>query len=171
MSDERDDDSESTTRWDGESDESEPGTEPDAPQANTPTEPDAGPVDTGEPPDTAGGQTRPERGADEVYCSSCGEVIKKDAEICPECGVRQQGTPQQAKNPGLAAVASFFFSGLGQIYNGQLGKGLILIVVQAVNVALMFVLVGFLTYPIVWIYGIWDAYKTAEKINSGEITV
>ena len=25
---------------------------------------------------------------DEKYCSSCGETIKKDAEICPKCGVR-----------------------------------------------------------------------------------
>lgn len=27
------------------------------------------------------------------------------------------------KNPGLAAVLSFFFMGLGQIYNGQIAKG------------------------------------------------
>lgn len=27
--------------------------------------------------------------ADEVYCTSCGEPIKEDAEMCPECGVRQ----------------------------------------------------------------------------------
>lgn len=27
---------------------------------------------------------------DEAYCVECGEIIKKQAEICPECGVRQQ---------------------------------------------------------------------------------
>lgn len=26
----------------------------------------------------------------EVYCFSCGEVIKAEAEICPKCGVRQK---------------------------------------------------------------------------------
>jgi predicted RNA-binding Zn-ribbon protein involved in translation (DUF1610 family) len=26
---------------------------------------------------------------DEMYCSSCGEIIKEEAEICPECGVRK----------------------------------------------------------------------------------
>lgn len=26
---------------------------------------------------------------DEVYCTSCGAAIKQNAEICPECGVRQ----------------------------------------------------------------------------------
>jgi hypothetical protein len=28
---------------------------------------------------------------DEVFCRSCGEPIKKKAEICPECGVRREG--------------------------------------------------------------------------------
>jgi TM2 domain-containing membrane protein YozV len=69
------------------------------------------------------------------------------------------------KNSGLAAVLSFFFAGLGQIYNGQIGKGVFIIIIQGVNLLLMFVLVGFITYPIVWIWGMIDAYKTAEKIN------
>jgi len=72
---------------------------------------------------------------------------------------------QTKKNPGLAAVASFFFSGLGQIYNGEILKGVLLMVIQVINVLLMFVLIGFVTYPLVWVYGIWDAYKSAEKFN------
>ena len=107
-----------------------------------------------------------EIGADKVYCFSCGEVIKAEAEICPKCGVRQKINPLcQMKNPGIAAIASFFFAGLGQIYNGEIGKGLLLIIVQTVNVFLIFLFIGFFTYPIVWIYGIYDAYTTAEKIN------
>ncbi|MHC8516882.1 hypothetical protein [Sporosarcina sp. ITBMC105] len=69
------------------------------------------------------------------------------------------------KNPGIAAVLSFFWTGVGQIYNGQILKGLILIGVQMVNALLMFVLIGFITYPIVWVWGIYDAYKTAERSN------
>jgi TM2 domain-containing membrane protein YozV len=72
---------------------------------------------------------------------------------------------KQPKNPGLAAVASFFFSGLGQIYNGDIAKGVFLIVIQVINLFLMVLCIGFLLYPVVWIYGIWDAYKTAEKFN------
>lgn len=98
-----------------------------------------------------------------VFCRSCGKTIRNDAEICPYCGVRQIET--QKKNPGLAAIASFFFSGLGQIYNGEIGKGFLLIIVQIINVLLMFVVIGFITYPIVWGYGVYDAYKTAEKLN------
>lgn len=33
------------------------------------------------------------KGADEKFCQSCGELIKKKAEICPHCGVRnEEGT-------------------------------------------------------------------------------
>lgn len=73
------------------------------------------------------------------------------------------------KSPGLAAVLSFFWTGVGQIYNGQILKGLILIVVQVVNSLLMFVLIGFVTYPIVWIWGMFDAYRTAEKYNARQL--
>lgn len=36
-----------------------------------------------------GGSGRGTPASDEVYCMSCGSVIKEVAEICPECGVRQ----------------------------------------------------------------------------------
>lgn len=65
-------------------------------------------------------------------------------------------------NPGTAAILSFFWTGLGQIYNGQIGKGLLFMIVQAINVCLIFALIGLLTFPIFWLYGIWDAKKTAE---------
>lgn len=34
-------------------------------------------------------------GHDEKYCTDCGSVIKKRAEICPECGVEQSGNSQE----------------------------------------------------------------------------
>lgn len=71
----------------------------------------------------------------------------------------------QQKNPGVAAVLSFLISGLGQIYNGQILKGLIIIGVQVINVLLTAIIIGFLTGGIVWIWGIYDAYKTAQRIN------
>lgn len=70
------------------------------------------------------------------------------------------------KNSGLAAVLSFLLTGLGQIYNGSIGKGLMLIVVQVINAFLMVILIGFITYPLVWIWSIYDAYKSAERINA-----
>ncbi len=76
-----------------------------------------------------------------------------------------QPPPPMYKNPGLAAVLSFFFMGLGQIYNGQIAKGIAFIVIYSISWLLIFILVGFLTTPILFIYGMYDAYSSAEKIN------
>lgn len=70
------------------------------------------------------------------------------------------------KNAGLAAVMSFFYVGLGQIYNGQIGKGILFIIIQSINIFLIFLGIGIITYPIVAIIGIYDAYRSAEKINA-----
>lgn len=118
------------------------------------------------------------------YCNTCGAQIAQNAEICPRCGSRvftsqpisppqpwaaQPTSVQQHKNEGLAAVLSFLFTGLGQIYNGQIGKGILFFVVGIVFAALIFFLIGIILYPIFWIYNIYDAYSTAKKINTGQI--
>lgn len=69
------------------------------------------------------------------------------------------------KNPGLAAVLSFLVCGLGQIYNGQIGKGIGFIVGYFISWLLMFVIIGFITTPIIWIWGMVDAYKAATSMN------
>lgn len=54
------------------------------------------------PDDGSGGQTTQQKpGADEVYCMECGAIIKKQAEICTECGVRQreEETPPAPAEP------------------------------------------------------------------------
>lgn len=30
------------------------------------------------------------KGADEIFCGSCGAIIKAEAEICPKCGVKNK---------------------------------------------------------------------------------
>ena len=69
------------------------------------------------------------------------------------------------KNPGLAAVLSFFWMGLGQIYNGQIAKGILFIVFYTISWLLVFLVIGLITTPILFIYGMYDAYKSAQKIN------
>ena len=79
--------------------------------------------------------------------------------------MNQPSPPVFYKNPGLAAILSFFYMGLGQIYNGQIGKGILFIVVYTISWLLIFILIGLITTPILFIYGMYDAYKSAEKIN------
>ena len=73
--------------------------------------------------------------------------------------------PKYYKNPTTATILSFFIMGLGQIYNGQIGKGIMFIVLYAISWLLMFVVVGFITTPILWIWGMVDANRSAKRIN------
>ena len=100
------------------------------------------------------------------FCSSCGGEINAKAEICPKCGVRVvSAESRMVKNAGVAAVMSFVVMGLGQMYNGEIAKGLIFIVLYVISILAMFILIGFVTTPILWAYGIYDAHKTANRIN------
>lgn len=78
----------------------------------------------------------------------------------------QSPPPIFYKNPGLAAVLSFFYMGLGQIYNGEIAKGIVFLVAYSISWILMLLIIGFITTPILWIYGMYDAYKSAERINA-----
>lgn len=49
--------------------------------------------------------TKRQKGPKEIFCTSCGESIKKQAEICPHCGVRNKNrtmshTVKQESNGG-----------------------------------------------------------------------
>jgi TM2 domain-containing membrane protein YozV len=72
---------------------------------------------------------------------------------------------QNAKSPGLAAVLSFLWCGLGQIYNGEIGKGVAMLAAYIVSVVLIFIAIGLVTTPLLWIWGMIDAYNTAERLN------
>jgi TM2 domain-containing membrane protein YozV len=76
---------------------------------------------------------------------------------------------QPSKNPGLAAVLSFFVPGLGQIYNGQIAKGLVLLVAFGISAAATAFIIGWLTTPLLWVWGIYDAYRTAQGINDSPV--
>ncbi len=56
--------------------------------------------------------------SDEVFCTSCGEPIKKEAEICPHCGVRNKNVIQSQRSSGqsgqqqAASVSSNWWYGV-----------------------------------------------------------
>ncbi|MGH2367769.1 MAG: hypothetical protein ACRDI2_06180 [Chloroflexota bacterium] len=72
---------------------------------------------------------------------------------------------RSGKSAGLAAILSFLWCGLGQIYNGQILKGVIFAAVYFISALLIFIVIGLVTTPILWIWGMVDAYRTAERLN------
>lgn len=92
-------------------------------------------------------------------------------------------------NPGTAAALSFVFSGLGQLYNGQIFKGLVIIFFSIISIfifllgsiliwfwllqrifmslqlilGITFFTIGIISICILGIYSIYDAFLTAKK--------
>jgi TM2 domain-containing membrane protein YozV len=101
------------------------------------------------------------------------------------------------KNSGLAAVLSFFWCGLGQIYTGQILKGMVMMVFfpafvwlgvsssfigilmasgaksandsSAAGGLVLLGLFGFLMVSFIWIYGMVNAYRRAEALNQQQV--
>jgi TM2 domain-containing membrane protein YozV len=105
------------------------------------------------------------------FCQACGvELQTPDAFACLNCGkiVGQHAVVVKSKNPLFAALLSFFLSGLGQVYNGQFGKGIMYFAIAIICGLLINVVIGLVLAPIWWIINILDAYSTAKRINQGE---
>ena len=90
---------------------------------------------------------------------------QEDKQDQKKADVEREIYAQSLKNPGIAAIASFVFAGFGQAYNGEFLKAALFFVVQSINVVLLFLIIGWVTYPVVMGIAVYDAYKSAQLIN------
>ena len=70
------------------------------------------------------------------------------------------------KSEVLALILSLIIPGVGEMYDGKIGKGVIILILAIISSALIFVLIGFILYPIVWIYSMIDSYNLAKQYNA-----
>ena len=119
-------------------------------------------------------------------CSNCGEPADPNGKVCKNCGKpftlqtesencqKSESEIEKTQPAGnvvyvkekstfVAIILSFFFTGAGQVYNGQLKKGLLMMIVLWIGSILI------LPGLVIWVYAMYDAYKEAEKMNKGEI--
>ncbi|WP_456372824.1 hypothetical protein [Methanocaldococcus sp.] len=80
---------------------------------------------------------------------------------------------QKKKSVGIAVLLSFVIPGAGQMYLGKVGKGIILLIATGILIAfgllLSLLVIGIpllLLGLIIWIYSIYDAYKSAKDYNA-----
>ena len=68
-----------------------------------------------------------EKNADEVFCHSCGQIIKKEAEICPKCGVRQRSVSISFNKRVTAGILAILLGSFGvhKFYMGSTGLGIL----------------------------------------------
>jgi len=74
-----------------------------------------------------------------VKCPECGREVSSAAASCPGCGhpirpaVSAPSTPQRKWSPGVAAVLSLVIPGAGQMYKGQVARGLVWFLVVVIG--------------------------------------
>ena len=93
-----------------------------------------------------------QKNPDEVFCASCGSVIKAAAEICPKCGVRRQPVPVAiAVDPtaksrlGYILLGVFLgYLGIHNFYAGYTGRGIVQLLLTVVSCGLLFFV------PMIW---------------------
>ena len=76
------------------------------------------------------------------YCQECGSSISRNAEICPECGVRQSKASSDDADPGVAALLSFFVPGLGDLYSDETELGVIIFLAWLAWIGIGWFLIG-----------------------------
>jgi TM2 domain-containing membrane protein YozV len=109
-------------------------------------------------------------------CPHCGKLSNEESpRFCSGCGARMDGsTPvgypgfparqRPQKNQMTAGFCSTFLPGLGQVYNGETGKGFAVFLLTLAGLV-VFIVPGL----IVWLYAMYDAYSVAGKMNTGEV--
>ena len=98
-------------------------------------------------------------GADEQFCSECGEIIKRSDTICPFCGVRTDLGEHNAfkKDRFLFMLLAVFGGGLGlhRFYVEQYGLGALYLLAT----------IGFLSvgFPLPWIVAMGEGVYALLK--------
>lgn len=120
------------------------------------------------------------------FCTRCGKAICSECAlevdgkaVCKACAgiMAKNSACVNRKEPVLSLILSFFIPGVGQVYNGEIKKGIIMLVTYyffAVATAILcFLVVGVCCLPFLlayWVYIMYDAVATADSINKGEPT-
>lgn len=113
-----------------------------------------------------------------VYCRNCGgNLPSENSSFCPVCGKPQNNASavtmaSQTKNPGTAIIIALIagilgFNGIGHMYIGKIGKGIILLIVGWIILAItiLFIPVGII-YIIFWLWQAYDVNSKAKYYNN-----
>ena len=97
-----------------------------------------------------------------IYCPECRKEASDRARACPHCGYpfalhHEPVTLPRSWNPGIAAVLSLLIPGAGQMYKGQVERGIVWLLCVALGYSVL-VLPGLILHIIC----ILNASKTHE---------
>jgi TM2 domain-containing membrane protein YozV len=115
-----------------------------------------------------------------MNCLKCGASNVEGTRFCKICG-HERGlafmppesappspddarvrVPQRGKKPIVALILSLLIPGIGQFYNGEAKKGVIILCVWIVSLPFVASGIGVIGVSGAWIWGMIDAYKVAS---------
>jgi TM2 domain-containing membrane protein YozV len=82
-----------------------------------------------------------------IKCKHCGEILDADIKAAREKQNQPQYVRPQQWNPAVAAILSFFIPGVGQMYKGDVGTGIIWLIVVVIGY-IMLVIPGLILHII-----------------------
>ncbi|BBL69225.1 hypothetical protein [Methanoculleus chikugoensis] len=92
-----------------------------------------------------------------MHSDAAEPVSLRDAMAAAEVSRREK-----KKNPAFAAGLSLLFNGLGQAYNGQFMRGVLVLLGSLFGLFILIV-----PGVAIWAWGVYDAYRTAKGMNEG----
>lgn len=78
-------------------------------------------------------------------------------------------TKVKPKSLVIAALLSAIIPGAGQIYAGNVSRGLAVFAIFGCSLWTLLILIGFVLVPIVWLVGVYDAVMQANLKNTATI--
>jgi len=138
-----------------------------------------------------------------LYCQKCGKETKDNVAFCSSCGASTNGSTQtnnipnygpqnnnyvysREKSNGVGIILGFLIPGLGHLYAGKIGKGLLIMfsgiilgtlaiitLLGAISIdstgafvgATIFFIVFPIIYFVIWIWNMYDVNKTIKEYN------
>jgi TM2 domain-containing membrane protein YozV len=112
-----------------------------------------------------------EKKKNEKYCLSCRAIIKKEAVICPKCGVQQkdmEGNNDVSTKWLTTLLLCIFLGTIGahDFYVGKTKKGILMLVLLVGGIVFAAMIVGFVGIALVCVFWVIDLIK----ILSGTFT-
>ena len=117
--------------------------------------------------------------ANSGFCSSCGAALIGKSTTCMKCGYTKTKynpmTPPQGalyKNEGTGLILSivlglFCLNGIGQIYAGKVGRGIVIMIGSwvLIVVGVLTLGIGLIAYLAIFIWQIFDTKKLCREYN------
>ncbi|MGD9533057.1 MAG: hypothetical protein AB7V56_04720 [Candidatus Nitrosocosmicus sp.] len=113
-----------------------------------------------------------------VFCRNCGgDLPSENASFCPSCGKPQNNanavaiatrTKSTKAAVAIALIVGIIgFNGIGHLYIGRLARGVSLLIIGWILVALTFFFIPFgIVYLIFWIWQAYDVNIKAKYFNT-----